>query len=135
MSAKEFVAGVFEKWEKGDNAAAFFGALAADVIWTARGTTPISGTVHGKDAYMEKVYQPLKSVFNGPTSCHVRQVFGEGNMVAVEWHGATPNTTDVVYAQDYCWLIRVSEDGTKIAEVRGYFDTALVDALMAAVYR
>jgi ketosteroid isomerase-like protein len=32
MSARDFV--TFERWEKGDSAA-FFGTLAADVVWTA----------------------------------------------------------------------------------------------------
>ncbi len=32
---------------------------------------------------------------------------------------------------DYCWLIRVREDGKAIQDVTGYFDTALVNELLA----
>lgn len=128
-SAKDFIAGLFQQWEEGDSAP-FFAALAPDVIWTAKGTTPISGTVHGKQEYMEKVYQPLLKVFTGPTKCQVRRIVGEGNTVVVEWHGETP-TKSSDYAQDYCWLIRVHEDGKAITEVTGYFDTARVAALFS----
>ena len=127
--AKDFIQRVFQQWEEGDSAS-FFAALAPDVVWTAKGTTPISGTVHGKQEYMEKVYQPLLKVFTGPTKCLVRRIVGEGDTVVVEWHGETP-TKSGTYSQDYCWLIRVREDGNAIAEVTGYFDTARVAALLS----
>ena len=31
---------------------------------------------------------------------------------------------------NYCWLIRVREDGKAIQEVTGYYDTAMVNALL-----
>lgn len=112
------------------DSAPFFAALAPDVIWTAIGTTPISGTVRGREAYLEKIYRPLLQIFTGPTVCQVRRIVGEGDTVVVEWHGETP-TTKGVYAQDYCWLVRVRPNGAAIAEVTGYFDTARVSQLFA----
>jgi ketosteroid isomerase-like protein len=131
MTAKDFVSQIFERWEKGDSGP-FFDALAADVVWTAAGTTPISGTYRGKADYLDKVYKPLLSVFSGPTSCRVKRILADGDMVAVEWHGETPTVSGVPYAQDYCWVIRVSEEGSAIREVAGYFDTALVQKLLSA---
>lgn len=127
MSAKTFVANLFQRWEQGDSAP-FFAALAEEVTWTAAGTTPISGIYHGKAAYLEKVYQPLLGIFTGPTACRVKRIFSDGQMVIVEWHGETP-TGRSVYSQEYCWLIQVNEEGSAITEVTGYFDTALVNDL------
>ena len=130
MPAKDVVSKLFDLWEKGDSSP-FFEALAPDVVWIVSGNTPISGTYHGKQVYLEKVYKPLLAVFNGPTKCHVRRILGDGDTVAVEWHGETPTTTGFHYSMNYCWLIRVREDGKAIQEVTGYYDTAMVNALFA----
>jgi len=126
MPAKEIVVNLFQKWEAGDSSA-FFNALAGDVQWTAIGTTPISGVLHSKKEYLAHTYQPLQKVFGGATSCKVKRVIADGDLVAVEWQGETPLLKGGSYVNDYCWIIRV-ENG-KLTEVTGYFDTAAVDRL------
>jgi hypothetical protein len=126
MNAKELVTELFAKWEAGDSSS-FFAAVPDDVIWTAIGSTPISGVSHSKKLYMDKTYLPLQKVFAGPTSCKVKRILAENDTVAVEWHGETPLANGGVYANDYCWIIRVT--GEKLTEVTGYFDTAAVNAL------
>ena len=126
MTAKDLVADLFAKWEAGDSSA-FFAAVAEDVTWTAIGATPISGVSHSKTEYMNKTYQPLQHVFSGHTSCKVKRILAEDDLVAVEWHGETPLANGGVYANEYCWIVRV--EGDKLAEVTGYFDTAAVNAL------
>lgn len=130
MTARDFIGGLFSEWEQGDSAP-FFEALAADVIWTTIGRTPISGTFRSKQDYLEKVYQPLLKVFDGATACRVQQLVAEGNSVVVEWHGKTPLVNGETYSQDYCWVIRVNDEASAITEVRGYFDTARVERLLA----
>lgn len=128
MSGEEIVAALFQKWEDGDSSG-FFAAVADDVIWTAIGHTPISGISHGKTEYMNKTYLPLQRVFGGPTSCKVKRIVAENDVVVVEWHGETPLAKGGVYANDYCWVVRVKD--RKLAEITGYFDTAAVNALFA----
>jgi uncharacterized protein len=128
MTPKLFVSKLFETWEAGDSGP-FFAALVDDLTWTAAGTTPISGTYHGKAAYIEKCYGPLLKIFTGPTQCRVKRIFSDDHTVIVEWHGETPTSLKFVYSQDYCWIVRVSEDVRQITEVTGYFDTALVSEL------
>lgn len=126
MQAKEIVLDLFQRWELGDSSD-FFNALADNIQWTAIGTTPISGVLHGKQEYLTHTYQPLQEVFAGPTSCKVKRVIADGHLVAVEWHGETPLLKGGSYANDYCWVVRVEEG--KLVEVTGYFDTAAVDRL------
>jgi len=126
MSAKEIVSALFGKWEAGDSSG-FFDAVADDVVWTAIGSTRISGVSRGKNEYMKKTYLPLQSVFKGATSCKVKRIVAEGDIVVAEWHGETPLANGGVYPNDYCWVVRVK--GDKLAEVTGYFDTAAVNAL------
>lgn len=128
MNAKEVVTNLFAKWEAGDSSG-FFDAVADDVVWTAIGSTPISGVAHCKKEYMDKTYLRLQAVFAGSTSCKVKRVVAEGDTVVVEWHGDTPLAKGGVYANDYCWVVRVA--GDKLTEVTGYFDTAAVNALFA----
>ncbi|MFO1057529.1 MAG: nuclear transport factor 2 family protein [Dongiaceae bacterium] len=130
MAAKAFVARLFDLWEKGDSAP-FFAALADDVVWTAMGTTPISGRYEGKQAYLERCYKPLLAIFAGPTRCRVKRILGDGDVVVVEWHGETPTVSGPLYAQDYCWVLKVAAQGETIVEVTGYYDTARVGALFA----
>jgi uncharacterized protein len=128
MSPKDIVSALFQRWESGDSSD-FFASVADDVTWIAIGHTPISGTSCGKAEYMKKTYLPLQSVFAGGTSCKVKRIVAEDDVVVVEWHGETPLAKGGVYKNDYCWVVRV--EGGKLAEVTGYFDTAAVNALFA----
>jgi uncharacterized protein len=126
LGAKELVSELFRQWEAGDSSK-FFATLADDVVWTAIGHTPISGVSHGKAEYISKIYSRLQGLFAGATSCRVKRVLAENDVVVVEWHGDTPLKSGGVYANDYCWVIRVA--GEKLVEVTGYFDTALVNKI------
>jgi ketosteroid isomerase-like protein len=128
VNAKEVVSSLFAKWEAGDSSR-FFASLADEVVWTAIGSTPISGVSRSKKEYLEKTYLPLQTIFAGPTSCKVKRLVAEGDLAVVEWHGETPLAKGGVYANDYCWVIRVT--GSKLSEVTGYFDTAVVNSLFA----
>jgi uncharacterized protein len=125
-NAKQVVSELFRKWEAGESSR-FFAAVADDVVWTAIGSTPISGVSHSKAEYVTKTYLPLQTVFAGSTSCKLKRIVAEDDIVVVEWHGETPLAKGGIYANDYCWVIRVS--GEKLAEVTGYFDTAVVNTL------
>jgi ketosteroid isomerase-like protein len=126
MNAKEVVTNLFAKWEAGDSSG-FFSSLADEVVWTAIGSTPISGVSHGKKEYLEKTYLPLQAIFSGRTVCKVKRIIAEGDTVVVEWHGETPLVRGGLYANDYCWVIRVT--GDKLSAVTGCFDTSVVNSL------
>jgi ketosteroid isomerase-like protein len=60
-SAGTFLRGWFGRLAKtGWTAEVFLAALAEDLVWTATGTSPISGTYHGRDAYIDGIYHPCR---------------------------------------------------------------------------
>jgi uncharacterized protein len=128
MIPKDFVGGLFRKWEGGDSSV-FFAALAEDVQWIATGHTPISGVFCSKAEYTSNIYAKLQAIFAGATSCKVKRVLAEGEVVIVEWHGETPLARGGVYRNDYCWILVVKEG--KLSQVTGYFDTAAVESIFS----
>jgi ketosteroid isomerase-like protein len=74
-------AGVFlRSWfdrlsESGWTSEDFLGALADDLVWTATGTSPISGTYHGRDAYIDGIYSQVCEVIGYYDTQTVTQLF------------------------------------------------------------
>lgn len=116
--------------ETGWTAEVFLDALAQDLVWTATGTSPISGTYHGRDAYIDGIYRRLNERLASWPRPHVERILGDGQWGMVEFSstgGLGKNGTD--YNMRYCWVIHVVND--RVAEVVGYYDTQTVTALFA----
>ena len=108
----------------------FLDALAEDLIWTATGTSPISGTYRGRDAYIEGIYRRLDERLASWPRPHVERIIADGQWGVVEFSstgGRGKNGTD--YNMRYCWIIHVMND--RVVEVVGYYDTQTVTALFA----
>jgi ketosteroid isomerase-like protein len=114
--------------QSGWTAEVFLDALSEDLVWTATGTSPISGTYHGRDAYIDGVYRPLDERLESWPRPTVERIIAQGDWGVVEFSskgGRGKNGTD--YNMRYCWLMHV-EDGL-VTEVIGYYDTSTVVAL------
>jgi uncharacterized protein len=127
--AAEFLSDWFQRLSGGDwSAEIFLGALADDVVWTATGSSPISGTFHGLREYAEKVYRPLDEHLAVWPKPIVERIVAEGEWGAVQFRsvdGVGRNGTD--YSMQYCWVIHVVDE--KIIEVIGYYDQEKVAQL------
>ena len=116
--------------DSGFDGAVFTGSLAEDVVWTATGHSPISGTCHGLAEYLEKIYRPLDERLTRWPRPQVLRILVDGQWGLVEFSGVGGlgrNGTD--YSMRYCWLLRVV-DG-KVREVVGYYDQGKVAELFA----
>lgn len=122
---KKLVRDAFDAWSRGDGRA-FFKLVADDVHWTVIGSTPISGTYHSKREFRD-VVRRLSEQFTTDLKVTVRDVFADGDKVAIQFesHAAARNGTP--YDQTYCWVTRL-EDG-RVREVIAYLDTELVTKL------
>lgn len=114
----------------GWTAEVFLDVLADDLIWTATGSSPVSGEFHGKAAYIANVYQPLDEHLVSWPKPIVERIIADGDWGVVQFTstgGRGHNGTD--YNMRYCWAMRRA--GRQIVEVIGYYDTAKVVELFA----
>jgi uncharacterized protein len=129
--AKTFLEGCFDRLEKtGWDGSIFLEALADDLRWIATGSSPVSGTYHGKQEYVDKVYKPLDERLATWPKPVVERIIGEEEWAAVQFHsegGKGKNSVD--YNMQYCWLMRVSEG--KVREVVGFYDQLKVAELFS----
>ena len=114
----------------GWTAEVFLDALFEDLVWTATGSSPISGTYRGRDAYIDGVYRPLDERLESWPRPAVERIVAEGDWGVVEFSstgGRGKNGID--YNMRYCWIIHVENE--LVTEVIGYYDTSTVSALFA----
>jgi ketosteroid isomerase-like protein len=104
-----------------------FALLADDVTWTNIGTTKFSGTYAGKQALVEQLLGPLFGQLKAGISSDIERLTAEGDVVVAQTAGTAETHDGTPYNNTYCQVIRI-QDG-KIAEVKEYFDTALVDTV------
>jgi ketosteroid isomerase-like protein len=116
--------------ESGFSSEIFLAGLAPDVVWTATGNSPVSGTFHGLAAYVAGVYRPLDERLSRWPDPVVERITAEGDRGVVEFRGEGglgKNGCD--YSMRYCWSMRV--EGGLVREVIGYYDQNKVDELFA----
>ena len=119
----KLVADAFAAWEDGDYGP-FFEIVADDVTWTVIGSTRISGTYHGKQAFLDGAVGPIHDALAGPIRASVVNVFEDGDHVVLQWTGESTIKSGGPYRQVYCWVMRLA--GGKIVESTAYLDTELV---------
>ncbi len=116
--------------ESGWTAEVFLDALSEDLVWTATGSSPISGTYRGREAYIDGIYRRLDERLETWPRPTVERVVADGEWGVVEFSstgGRGKNGID--YNMRYCWVMHV--EGELVTEVIGYYDTSTVKALFA----
>ena len=104
--------------------------VADDVTWTNVGTTRFSGTYMGKETLVEQLLGPLFGQLKAGIASEIERLTAEGDIVVAQTRGTAETHDGVAYNNTYCQVIRI-RDG-RIAEVKEYFDTALVDRVFGA---
>ena len=108
----------------------FLDSLSHDVIWTATGSSPLSGRHEGKKAYQEDVLAKLHGRLEYFPKPQVNRILSDGDWAAVYFHSTGARTySGAEFGMEYCWLLKVQED--KIVEVVGFFDQKKVHDLFA----
>ena len=125
---RELVRSSFAAWERGDTRP-FFAIVADDVQWTVIGSTSISGTYSGKQAFFDGASTVLFDRLAEPITAKVRNVLADGDHVVLTWEGSSRGKNGTPYEQTYCWVMRL--DGGRVVEVTAYLDTELVSAVLA----
>jgi ketosteroid isomerase-like protein len=125
---KRLMQDIFSGLARGDTRP-FRDAMADDFCWTITGTTPWSGTYHGKGVVLAELIAPLFSQFADQYTNTADRFIAEGDHVVVECRGRVTTKAGRPYDNTYCYVCRLA-DG-KLRELTEYFDTELVNAVLA----
>ena len=99
----------------------FLNALSDDVVWTATGTTPLSGRYESKKMYCEEVLGRLHGKLHSSPKPTVDRILVDGDWACVYFHTTNvPALNGDDFGMEYCWLMCVQDD--KIIEVVGFYD-------------
>lgn len=123
---KRLVLDFYEAGARGDMDACF-AMLADDIVWTNIGSTKFSGTYTGRQQLAENLLGPLFGQLKAGIASEVEQLVAEGDTVVAQTAGTAETLDGKPYNNTYCQVITV-RDG-RIAAVKEYMDTALIDAV------
>ena len=104
-----------------------FAMLADDIARTNIGNANYSGTYSGKQALLEQLLGPVFGQLKAGIASEIEGLTAEGDVVVAQTAGTAETHDGTPYNTTYCQVIRI-RDG-RIADVKEYFDTALVDAV------
>ena len=99
----------------------FLQSLSDDVVWTATGSSPLSGRYQSKKTYCENVLGKLHGKLESSPRPTVDRILVDGSWACVYFHTAgvrALNGDD--FSMEYCWLLNVRDE--KIVEVVGFYD-------------
>lgn len=120
-SVRDFLGDLFGAVNKGGLSDRFVNALHEDLVWTATGTSPLSGVYRSKQDYLENVLKPLHARLATPVRPVVRRILVDGDWATVllQTEGVKAvNGAD--FSMEYCWIMRVVDQ--RITEVIGFYD-------------
>ena len=126
---KQVVLDFYEAGARGDMDSCF-ALLADDITWTNIGNTKFSGTYVGKQAIAEELLGPLFGQLKAGIASQIEQLTAEGDIVVAQTSGTAETIDGTPYNNSYCQVIRI-RDG-RIAAVKEYMDTALIDSVFGA---
>jgi ketosteroid isomerase-like protein len=124
---KQFIQNIFTELAQG-NSRPLVEAMADDFRWTVTGSTKWSRTYEGKQAVLNELLAPLRSMIADRIRTVPQRVFADGDHVIVEARGNNTTKTGKPYNNAYCFVIRLAEG--KIREITEYLDTELVTAVL-----
>ena len=119
----------FEGLRHGDPAH-FMPLFAEDIEWRVMGSSAWSKHARGLASVERELIGPLFARFAGPYLNIPELILADGEHVVVLAKGDAPTVEGTRYANEYCFVFRLS-DG-KIVEVREYMDTKLADAVLGS---
>lgn len=127
INNRQLVATAMKALADGDGGP-FLALMADDFSWVIEGSTLWSGTYRGKADVSERLLGPLFGQFATRYRNTAELILADGDHVVVQCRGEAQTRSGKRYDNSYCYVIRM-RDG-KMAELREYLDTALVEAAL-----
>ena len=111
---KQLVREAFQPWEEG-NSAPFFALISENVKLTVIGTTAVSGVYYSKQALIEKAFDPLLDLLEGPLLVRLIDLTAEDEKIFLRFDSQGTAKTGLHYNQVYCFAMVMKND--RITEI------------------
>src|SRR5215468_5224286 len=105
---KQIMQNIFAELAQG-NSRPFVEAMADDFRWTLPGTTKWSRTYDGKQAVLNELLAPLRSMIADRVRTIAHRFIAEGDHVVVEARGNNTTKAGLPYNNTYCFVIRLTD--------------------------
>ncbi len=128
-SNKALVQASFDRWRSGTGSP--FELLVPETRWTIVGSSPLSKTYLGRQAFLDEVINPFNARMATPLVPTVRGIFGDGDMVIILFDAAATARDGQPYRNTYTWYFQMAEG--KAVNVIAFFDTREFDEFWARV--
>ncbi|KAJ9192896.1 hypothetical protein DTO164E3_8129 [Paecilomyces variotii] len=119
---------IFTSFTEGDYPG-FFSHLAPNFTWTMMGTHPLAGQYHNVTIFADNTLLRLGNVLRtspAPSTKLLNVIGGNSEWSVQEVYGTGVCKNGLKYDNRFAWVTRWNTRG-EIAEVRSYFDSALVE--------
>jgi ketosteroid isomerase-like protein len=126
---KALVQASFDRWRSGTGSP--FELLVPEADWTIVGSSPLSKTYPGRQAFLEEVIGPFNARMATPLVPTVRGIYADGDTVIILFDAAATTKDGQPYRNTYTWYFRMKE--AKVVSVIAFFDTREFDEFWARV--
>jgi uncharacterized protein len=126
---KALVRASFNRWARGTGSP--FELLSPDADWTIVGSSPLSKTYHGTQAFMDEVIHPFNARMRTALVPTVRGIYADGDTVIILFDAVATATDGVPYQNTYTWYFTIKEG--KVTSAIAFFDTRDFDELWQRV--
>jgi ketosteroid isomerase-like protein len=125
LENKALVQASFDRWRAGTGSP--FELLAPEADWTIVGSSPLSKTYAGRQAFLDAVIQPFNARMLTPLVPTVRGIYADGDMVITLFDAAATAKDGLPYRNTYTWYFRMKN--TEVVSVIAFFDTREFDEI------
>jgi uncharacterized protein len=126
---RALVEAAFERWRRGTGSP--FELLHPEAAWTIVGSSPMSQTYHGRQAFLDAVVSPFNARMARRLVPSVRGIYADGDIVIAFFEGSAMAVDGLPYRNTYTWLFRMKDE--QVTEATAFFDTRDFDALWERV--
>lgn len=126
---KQLVRDAFEAMGRSD-IRPLYELMRDDFAWIIEGQSRFSRSYEGKEAVKRDLLTPLFEAFATPYRFTIDETIAEGDLVVVRGRGEVRTKAGKDYNNSYCFVLRL--EGGKLAELREYLDTALVERVFGS---
>lgn len=126
LTHKALVAQYFDQWK--NEGACFFELLDEDAIWIVAGRSPVSGTYHGKQDFMDHAVQPILAQLATPLQPELLSLTADEQYVWLHFRAKATAINGQSYVNTYVWKMQFKDE--KIISGVAFLDTYELAELM-----